>query len=186
MQTREIDLVGEFHRKMRIVEPCDPMVPTHEVAMRHLGLIIEELAELCRAIASQNSVEILDALVDMQYVTCGAMRMSGIKEAWDWKNGGHGTRIGDWTAIMQVQQDICMLTRAIIMCDVRALEHAFCMLNIGISNLFCTLGFEAVRERAFQIVHESNMTKTCDFDGWSGKILKGENYVSPDLHSLIH
>ena len=50
-------------------------------------------------------------------------------------------------------------------------------------------GLEDVLEAAFDEVHESNMSKL-DADGnpilrEDGKILKGENYFSPDLESII-
>ena len=46
------------------------------------------------------------------------------------------------------------------------------------------LGYCEVSEEAFRRVHESNMTKTPGNKSPTGKILKGPDYVAPDLEDL--
>lgn len=60
-------------------------------------------------------------------------------------------------------------------CDVIYVAHGT-LIEFGLHNSF---------EHAFDLVHNSNMTKMIDNARDDGKILKGPNYVKPDMEKLF-
>ncbi len=70
--------VLEFHRKLGVhVEPR-PGFPADAVVTLRLSLLHEEMAELERAIADRDMVEVADALADLVYVAYGSAISFGI------------------------------------------------------------------------------------------------------------
>ena len=70
--------VLEFHRALGIAIGERPEMPEDGVVELRCSLIREELAELERAIADRDLVEIADALADLLYVTYGTAISFGI------------------------------------------------------------------------------------------------------------
>ena len=63
---------------------CD-QPPSEENYKMYLGLINEEVGELLEAVATDDKVEQLDALVDILVVTIGAIRAGGMDAEGAWK-----------------------------------------------------------------------------------------------------
>ena len=63
---------------------CD-QEPSEENYKMYLGLIDEEVGELVDAVAADDKVEQLDALVDILVVTMGAIRAGGFDGEGAWK-----------------------------------------------------------------------------------------------------
>ena len=83
--------------------------------------------------------------------------------------------------------------RAYLLEEVKELTHALAVegpeaqLKELADVLYTAYGYALARgwnlTRAFEIVHESNMSKPASVDG--KKVVKGEGYVAPDLGSCI-
>ena len=63
--------VREFHEKLRVPSPDEPTLFGYPYQLR-VDLIQEELDEFAEACAAKDMVEMLDAIVDLLYVTYGA------------------------------------------------------------------------------------------------------------------
>ncbi len=70
--------VLEFHRKLGVHVEARPGFPADPVVALRLSLLREEMAELERAIADCDTVEVADALADLVYVTYGTAISFGI------------------------------------------------------------------------------------------------------------
>ncbi len=70
--------VLEFHRKLGVPVGDRPGLPAPEVVALRRRLIAEELAELDRAVADADLVEVADALADLLYVVYGTAVSFGI------------------------------------------------------------------------------------------------------------
>lgn len=122
----KLDKVQEFHEAFGLEVKDKPDNPDRDLILLRMRLLAEELRELRTALARGNTVEVLDALTDLQYVLLGAVLSFGLKD---------------------------------------------------------------VFHESFDIVHESNMSKL-DENGKpihreDGKVLKGPNFVEPNLEELI-
>lgn len=179
-----IELVGDFHAKVGFTEPELLIAPSRDVYMRHIGLILEEMAELCRAVATHDEVEQLDAVTDLRYILDGTARMCGIKHKEPLKCGVPASR-DVYDTIYMLNIDILALMEAFIQGNAGSVEKAFWLIDIGVGMLISVLGFERIADLAFVEVHKSNMTKDVLHEGRSGKILKGINFQPPQLSHLI-
>lgn len=70
--------VLEFHRKFGIFIESSPTAPCHPLAQFRLDLIDEELNELATVFATQDIVEIADAIGDLLMVVYGTAVSCGI------------------------------------------------------------------------------------------------------------
>ena len=76
-------MVGDFFRKMEISYAQRPTaISTKQLIDRH-HLLAEELSEYLQAGDSGNVAEILDALVDLQYLLFGAVRLHGFQDIFE-------------------------------------------------------------------------------------------------------
>jgi predicted HAD superfamily Cof-like phosphohydrolase len=77
-------LVHEFHRVFGVLNLDTPDISDEEVNRLRVSLLNEELDELEDALGRRDMVEVLDALIDLQYVLDGAFwsfGMAHLKEA---------------------------------------------------------------------------------------------------------
>jgi predicted HAD superfamily Cof-like phosphohydrolase len=72
-----LPLVAEFHRVYGQPIHDQPHIDDSDLNTLRFKLIAEELAELGVALAERDAVEVLDALVDLQYVLDGAFLSLG-------------------------------------------------------------------------------------------------------------
>ncbi len=70
--------VLEFHRRLGVHVEVRPGFPSDPVVALRLSLLREEMAELERAIADRDTVEVADALADLVYVAYGTAISFGI------------------------------------------------------------------------------------------------------------
>lgn len=71
-------LVAAFHRKYNVKTPNYPMYASTEEAMLRVRLMTEELAEVVKAIASKDMVNLAKELADLLYVVFGTGVLYGI------------------------------------------------------------------------------------------------------------
>lgn len=78
----ELTSVEEFHRKFLVNIENAPCIPLERTELR-VSLIQEELNELKDAIKENNLTEVLDALVDLQYVLSGTIIEFGLQHIFE-------------------------------------------------------------------------------------------------------
>lgn len=66
------EMVKEFHESFGINSNDVPNIISKENALRRIRLMMEELAELTKAMQEENLIEISDGIADLLYVTFGA------------------------------------------------------------------------------------------------------------------
>lgn len=77
-RSREQDLVTTFHRAMDIPVPAEPTMLTAHRGERRYQLIEEEATEFLEASKTGDWLEMVDALVDLLYVTYGTAVEMGV------------------------------------------------------------------------------------------------------------
>ena len=77
-QLDALNQVAEFHRTFKHPIEAKPIIPAPERCKLRVSLLREELQELEDAIASNDLVEVADALCDIQYVLSGAVLEFGL------------------------------------------------------------------------------------------------------------
>ena len=70
--------VAQFHRLFKVPVLSQPTIPDEKRRVLRVNLLQEELNELKVAIEQKDSVEIADALADLQYVLSGAIHEFGL------------------------------------------------------------------------------------------------------------
>lgn len=75
-----LNSVGTFHEAFDLPVLEKPIIPDAQRCMLRVNLIEEELNELKEAIATNDLVEVADALCDIQYVLSGAILEFGLAE----------------------------------------------------------------------------------------------------------
>lgn len=74
-----IESVKEFHTTGNVPVESRPCIPDSERVALRIRLLAEELDELRDAAYGKNLVEVLDALVDLQYVLSGTVLEFGLQ-----------------------------------------------------------------------------------------------------------
>lgn len=77
---KELEEVFLFNKIGKQEVGLEPRFPTDEAFNLQRSLIQEELRELTEAYADRNMTEVLDALVDIQYVFFGMVHRFGLQE----------------------------------------------------------------------------------------------------------
>ena len=145
-----------------------------------LSLIKEEFKELCDAIAEDNMVEMIDALSDMLYVIYGAglefgidlnkyYRLNGFKLIR--KKSFDNYLIKLWIELLDIQMN--KLEDAIKNKNMTIVGHVLENLIFKIYGLGYEFGIDL--EKAFDLVHKSNMTKFCISEEQAQETVK--NYI---------
>jgi len=78
----KIEKVKEFHDKFKVPYKTTPEIPRHRASLR-VRLLKEEIKELQSAILENDVVEVLDALVDIEYVLKGTILEFGMQNIFD-------------------------------------------------------------------------------------------------------
>jgi len=198
---KNIDRVREFHETYgqfindkKSIEGFDKSI----VFLRY-KLITEEAGELIEAIMNNDSLEILDALTDLEYVIDGTyltfgmdfdLSLETILERKD-ELSTTLTRVIDHMGL-----PLLMISAVILMVDgyldkdLDVVEESLNNLTLVLDVMFDHYGFQDVREDAGVEVHRSNMSKLSE-DGTpiyneNGKVMKGPNYFKPNLRQFIN
>lgn len=181
-----------------------PTLPSERTALLRLQLISEEAGELVYALAAQDPVETLDALIDLQYVIDGTYGAYGVVHLYDCEQPAPDLsmapkwgQLDHWAlldTVGNVQRGISRLAWTLAYCHQeghayeKVLAGALNELNKVLQAAIWDLGFYAIREVAFFEVHNSNMSKLGE-DGKpilneAGRVVKGPNYRKPDLKKV--
>lgn len=80
MKTKKstIEQVREFHEAFGVKNEPAPTLSDKKTRQLRVALIQDELYELYKALEDENMVEVLDALVDLEYVIQGAYLQFGL------------------------------------------------------------------------------------------------------------
>ena len=86
-QVLEVNMTNPFRDQEKFMRACDQTVGTHneDQYKLYLNLIKEELEEHSTAFAVRDTVEELDALIDILVVTVGAIHSMGADAEGAWK-----------------------------------------------------------------------------------------------------
>ena len=83
MSKTTIDQVKEFHETYGLPVKSSPDITDAKTNALRINLLQEELDELKEALADNDVVETLDALIDLQYVLDGAFLSFGLQDKKD-------------------------------------------------------------------------------------------------------
>lgn len=75
-----IDMVEEFHETYGLPVHDAPHLSCEQTKQLRINLLQEELNELKEALAANDALETLDALIDLQYVLDGAFLSFGMQD----------------------------------------------------------------------------------------------------------
>lgn len=76
---KQLDAVKEFHEKFRVEQAESPTLISEERFILRHKLMAEENQEYLMACATDNLVEIADALGDQLYILCGTILSHGLQ-----------------------------------------------------------------------------------------------------------
>jgi hypothetical protein len=182
---RQQTLVYEFMKKHDLTMNIKNI--QHDVdALLRLRLVVEELAELIKAVHERNLVEVADGLGDLMYVVYGTGVTYGLKI--------HGKTpvnfMGEPTLmrIAQVVECLAEVTQAVgdfayalEMFDLLALETSLSLIIESCINFAETTNLPI--EDIFEAIHESNMTKEKLTEFNKGG--KGQNFIPVNLKIVL-
>jgi len=117
------------------------------VALRR-ALIVEEVKELAAALVENDNIEIVDALIDILYVTWGAYAALGLQYQ---------------PVNLELKLD-SFISDLLVLADIHGMhEEIATALNsiIALVGQYCEL-FHVNRAECFKAIHNNNMTKFCD------------------------
>lgn len=83
MKKSTLDQVREFHETYGLPVEDAPSVSDEKTNALRINLLAEELDELKKALANNDPLEALDALIDLQYVLDGAFLSLGLHDVKD-------------------------------------------------------------------------------------------------------
>lgn len=148
-QMSEFMAVCEFMNTAGQVINSKPINLQHAdvVALRR-SLIVEEVKELAAALAENDNIEIVDALIDILYVTWGAYAALGLQYQ---------------HVNLELKLD-SFISDLLVLANIHGMhEEIATALNsiIALVGQYCEL-FHVNRAECFKAVHDNNMTKFCD------------------------
>jgi len=79
-QKTTLEMVQEFHETYGLPVEAEQTLSSEKTQMLRINLLAEELDELKEALADNDPVETLDALIDLQYVLDGAFLSFGMQD----------------------------------------------------------------------------------------------------------
>ena len=83
-----------------------------------------------------------------------------------------------------MQEELSEVAEAMYHHDVSELLHELSDIQYVLDGTFLSFGLDKMKMAAVEEIHRANMTKEPITDG-SGKIVKGENYVPPNVKGLF-
>lgn len=171
-----LNTVNDFHILFRISQPTpsEPFVTDAPTNKLRLELITEEFSELREAITSNQPVEVLDALCDLQYVLSGGILALGFMGVFNRRFNSYTGRsveevyqhIASRLVIRVTPNYVSKFGEAIVMLESALSETsspevltALVSMQIELSVMVLELGFAPRFIAAFEEVHRSNMSK---------------------------
>ncbi len=160
-----IQEVAKFNKYFKLPYSDVPVILPEQILRDKIGFIKSEIEEFYKAVKENNKVEILDALVDIEYFLLGLVCAYGLQDE----------LINKWGTFLSDQQkfDKCdmryrypeNLTNVVLHCEalvsspdrVEGFFNACTHLLNVVSDFWMMNKFQA----AFQIIHKSNMSKLC-------------------------
>jgi len=176
-----LTLVRAFHDAFSFPQAkhgADEPLSDMDIIMRQ-ALLMEEGAEVFKALAAAGMVAILDGLVDLGYYALGGLAMRGVdivEQPVSWRHDGY---------VLSVMR---LLSDTINNCATGSAE--------SYSELYCTCVhlarsfLNADFDKAFRMVHESNMSRLDERgrpiheNAW--KIRKSKLFKAPDLSECLY
>lgn len=179
-------------------------LPDQRTVLLRTQLMGEELFELAHAFAAQNRVEMLDALLDLEYVTVGTMGAFGCFNLYEVEPEIMSREllapspINQMTILCNLHMALGEVLLAIGGCLYAGMVHENHWLRLGralgvfrmhIATALFGLGLTKYRDAGFAEVQRANMSKLGD-DGKpvlnnAGRVVKGPNYQPPDLARVM-
>jgi len=195
MQTKTIDLNGEFHRVYEIKELSRLGIPDAQTIFVRIQLIGGELSELAAALAAQDPIAVFDALVDSQYVVDGTYRTFGMPESKrefslvDKPVLGMTNLENNLNLLAGLNREHARFIKHVADGQVDLLPSCLNRVQNELDLAWRSLGFGSLRFAGYTEVHRSNMSKLGE-DGRpikfpSGKVGKGPNFFEPNLAQLM-
>lgn len=191
----QLKLVRQFHHSFNY----DQAPHGHEgymtpgTALLRYSCITEELGELGMAVCSGCRMDILDALIDMDYFVLGTLTILGsdVKKAEPWTMPSVCSINALVIKIHRAYKPLAGLllymgevpnyaTRELI---IKECSHLHCLIAALVR-----VAVKADYEKAFMEVHRSNMSKLENGNpvyNDAGKIQKGSGYFKPDLTPFL-
>lgn len=192
--------VRAFHVAFGCAAPHNPALMDDQTRYARAQLVTEEAGELFWALAAGDIIKVLDALCDLEYVTCGTIVACGGDRC------GHNPPYAESAAPAGAPRlpgaDVGLAVGSNILAAASSLCVALSsnrwdrVANVA-AQLHVTLGqvwaafrvSEELRRRLLDEVHRSNMTK---FDAQgrpvvneAGRVVKGPNFEEPRLLEVV-
>ncbi len=191
VKMNSLEKVLEFHEVFGCTINDEFLMVTHLDILTRYNLISEELDELEFAFVEKNIVEVLDALVDLEYVINGTLISFGMRYLYDTKSKSEEIEFNNLCreireSLKVFKDELNKFTNGYEECMVESLLT----MQKALNQLFVLFDLEDVREQAMDEVHASNMSKLGD-DGKpiyresDKKVLKSSNYVEPNLKQFV-
>lgn len=184
---KQFSQVKEFMQACEQEIKTSPNFPDKKTVELRLNLIQEEVSELAEAINENDTIEVIDAFVDILYVTYGTCLSFGLEDDF-YKAREILSTISENDLFSKARIILKTLYHAL-----NGLRGAFEEESLGetnyylktIINIIC-LNFKT--EPYFDEVHFSNMTKVVDgkvLKNEFGKVMKPITYKAPELNIVF-
>jgi predicted HAD superfamily Cof-like phosphohydrolase len=176
--------VSAFHSAFDHPIHTAPQPLDTDVAKLRVALITEEYQELKEA---KTDVDRVDALADLEYVTCGAALALGLWIDTDPITASFFDGISTEDHLEDLDASVAELVRAHETQDAMLFQDTLDEIWLTVQGLYVSYGFNGPAH--FDLVHAANMAKLGP-DGKpiyreDGKVLKPEGWTAPDHAPLL-
>ena len=174
---KHLKLVREFHDAILFPQAehgTNVRLSEMDIIMRQ-ALLMEEGSELLRAVKAGDMVEILEAMIDLAYCALGAIAIQGadiLDQPVSWQHDGHVISL------------IRLFSDKISNCSSGSPDNyseVYC-LCVYLSRSFINADFD----KAFQMVHDSKMSRLAKSGKLAEEILKSKFFKKPDLSDCLY
>lgn len=186
--------IAEFHHAFGHTVAEAPCLPDQATRDLRIALLNEELEEFCKANGEGDRVGMADGLADMAVIICGTMLVYGIApddrefdspyddDLVPYPDDPSNTACASWLVSQFSQYVLAEQSN-----DIGAIRS--CLMNLLMDVCGSAFVLRIPLNAAFAEVHRSNMSKLMP-DGSvlyreDHKILKGPNYVPPDIAAVL-
>jgi predicted HAD superfamily Cof-like phosphohydrolase len=186
--------VAEFHRAVGQLVADMPALPEQSIRTLRITLLEEEVGEFCAAYASDNRIEMADALADIAYIIAGTVISYGVGPR------GNEPYESPYDAFLpyrhrknKIKPDD-ILRDALLDYTMAEQSNNLDWIDLTLMNMLTSVFGVAWRlnipiNKVFAEVHRSNMAKLMP-DGtvrkrFDGKILKAPGWVPPDIAGVL-
>lgn len=190
--------VREFHLGFGSAAPTEPTPMDDQTRHARARLSGSEISEVSRALAGDDLIEVLDALADVEYVTCGTIVATGYdlvhrpphepSDAMGPPHIPHADVTLHLTSKLYVGQAV--LCEALASGDVSRVAMVAGAMLISLGKVWHAFRVpERLRDEILREVHLSNMTKLDPNGGpcvdADGRVVKGPAYAGPDILGVL-